>query len=71
LNAACTTGSYDRKLATLARVALLIIDDFGLKPLRAFETPLGTASDGRNMPTLAGRITPTRDSPCGGASASA
>ena len=35
LNAACTTGSYDRKLATLARVALLIIDDFGLKPLCA------------------------------------
>ncbi len=31
----CATGSYERKLATLARVPLLIIDDFGLKPLRA------------------------------------
>ena len=30
----CATGSYERKLATLARVPLLIIDDFGLKPLR-------------------------------------
>jgi DNA replication protein DnaC len=35
LNAARATGSYERKLAMLARVALLIIDDFGLKPLRA------------------------------------
>jgi DNA replication protein DnaC len=34
LNAARATGSYDRKLATLARVPLLIVDDFGLKPLR-------------------------------------
>lgn len=34
LNASRATGSYDRKLATLARVPLLIIDDFGLKPLR-------------------------------------
>lgn len=34
LNAARATGSYERKLATLARVPLLIIDDFGLKPLR-------------------------------------
>jgi DNA replication protein DnaC len=34
LNAARATGGYDRKLATLARVSLLIIDDFGLKPLR-------------------------------------
>jgi len=34
LNAARATGSYDRKLSTLARVPLLIIDDFGLKPLR-------------------------------------
>jgi DNA replication protein DnaC len=33
-NAARATGSYERKLATLARVPLLIIDDFGLKPLR-------------------------------------
>jgi DNA replication protein DnaC len=35
LNAARATGSYERKLATLARIPLLIIDDFGLKPLRA------------------------------------
>jgi DNA replication protein DnaC len=35
LNAARATGSYERKLATIARVPLLIIDDFGLKPLRA------------------------------------
>jgi DNA replication protein DnaC len=35
LNAARATGSYERKLATLAKVPLLIIDDFGLKPLRA------------------------------------
>jgi len=35
LNAARATGSYERRLATLARVPLLIIDDFGLKPLRA------------------------------------
>jgi DNA replication protein DnaC len=28
------TGGYDRKLASLARVPLLVIDDFGLKPLR-------------------------------------
>jgi DNA replication protein DnaC len=34
LNAARATGGYDRKLATLSRVSLLIIDDFGLKPLR-------------------------------------
>ena len=34
LNAARATGGYERKLASLARVALLIIDDFGLKPLR-------------------------------------
>ena len=34
LNAARATGVYDRKLATLSRVGLLIIDDFGLKPLR-------------------------------------
>lgn len=34
LNAARATGSYERKLAQLARVPLLIIDDFGLKPLR-------------------------------------
>lgn len=35
LNAARATGTYERRLATLSRVALLIIDDFGLKPLRA------------------------------------
>ena len=34
LYAARATGSYDRRLATLARISLLIIDDFGLKPLR-------------------------------------
>ena len=35
LNAARATGAYERKLASLAKVPLLIIDDFGLKPLRA------------------------------------
>ena len=35
LNAARATGGYERKLATLAKVPLLIIDDFGLKPLRS------------------------------------
>jgi len=34
LNAARATGSYERKLATLAPVPLLIIDDFGQKPPR-------------------------------------
>ncbi len=34
LNAARATGLYERRLASLARVPLLIIDDFGLKPLR-------------------------------------
>lgn len=34
LNAARATGAWERKLASLARVDLLIIDDFGLKPLR-------------------------------------
>jgi DNA replication protein DnaC len=34
LNAARATGAFERKLATLARVPLLIIDDFGLKPMR-------------------------------------
>jgi DNA replication protein DnaC len=33
LNAARATGAYGRKLATLSRVPLLVIDDFGLKPL--------------------------------------
>ena len=35
LSTARATGAYDRKIAALARVDLLIIDDFGLKPLRA------------------------------------
>ena len=34
LTTARATGTYERKLASLARVPLLIIDDFGLKPLR-------------------------------------
>ena len=34
LNAARATGAYERKLTQLAHVPLLIIDDFGLKPLR-------------------------------------
>lgn len=34
LNAARATGAFERKLATLARIPLLIIDDFGLKPMR-------------------------------------
>ena len=34
VNAARATGAYERKLASLARIALLVIDDFGLKPLR-------------------------------------
>jgi DNA replication protein DnaC len=34
LNAARAIGGYERKLANLARVSLLIVDDFGLKPLR-------------------------------------
>jgi hypothetical protein len=33
LNAARATGSYERKLATLARVPPLIIDDVGMEPL--------------------------------------
>jgi len=33
LNAARATNSHDRRLAALAKVDLLIIDDFGLKPL--------------------------------------
>jgi DNA replication protein DnaC len=35
LNAARAVGTYERRFQALARVALLIIDDFGLKPLRA------------------------------------
>lgn len=34
LATARATGAYERRLASLARVPLLIIDDFGLKPLR-------------------------------------
>lgn len=34
LNAARAIGNYERKLQQLARVDLLIIDDFGLKPIR-------------------------------------
>lgn len=34
LNAARATGGYERKLAALTRLPLLIVDDFGLKPLR-------------------------------------
>jgi len=34
LHAARATDSYERKFLNLARVPLLIIDDFGLKPLR-------------------------------------
>jgi len=34
LHAARATNSYDRKLNAMAKVDLLIIDDFGLKPLR-------------------------------------
>lgn len=35
LNAARATGSYERRFQALARVQVLLIDDFGLKPLRA------------------------------------
>jgi len=35
LHAARATQAYERKFQTLARVDLLIIDDFGLKPLRS------------------------------------
>ncbi len=34
LGAGMADGSYERRLATLARPHLLILDDFGLKPLR-------------------------------------
>jgi DNA replication protein DnaC len=34
-NAARATATFERRFQTLARVAVLIIDDFGLKPLRA------------------------------------
>ena len=35
LNAARAINAYERRFQTFARVALLVIDDFGLKPLRA------------------------------------
>lgn len=35
LHAARAIGTYERKLQAVARIDLLIIDDFGLKPLRA------------------------------------
>ena len=35
LNAARAINAYERRFHTFARVALLVIDDFGLKPLRA------------------------------------
>jgi len=34
MSAARAVGNYERKLAHLAKVELLIIDDFGLKPMR-------------------------------------
>ena len=35
LNATRAINAYERRFQTFARVALLVIDDFGLKPLRA------------------------------------
>ena len=35
LNAARAINAYERRIQTFARVALLVINDFGLKPLRA------------------------------------
>ena len=35
LNAARATGTFERRFQAVARVDLLIIDDFGLKPLRS------------------------------------
>ena len=37
LNAARATNSYDRRFNTLVKVNLLIIDDFGLKPLKLYQ----------------------------------
>lgn len=34
INAARATDTLDRKLQTLARIPLIIIDDFGLKPFK-------------------------------------
>jgi hypothetical protein len=41
-NAARAIGAYERKLTSLARVPLLIVDDFGLKPLRPPARPRST-----------------------------
>ena len=35
INAARATGAIERKMQALTRVPLLVIDDFGLKPLKA------------------------------------
>ena len=35
LHAARATGTFERRFQSLARVPLLLIDDFGLKPLRS------------------------------------
>jgi DNA replication protein DnaC len=35
MNAARATNAYDRKLQQLAKIALIVIDDFGLRPLRS------------------------------------
>ena len=35
LHAARATNAYERKLQALSRIPVLIIDDFGLKPLRS------------------------------------
>ena len=35
LHAARATGSFDRRFRQLVKVSLLLIDDFGLKPLRS------------------------------------
>ena len=35
LRNAAAVGTYDRRFQYLARLPLLIIDDFGLKPLRS------------------------------------
>ena len=35
LHAARATNAYDRKLQQLAKIALIVIDDFGLRPLRS------------------------------------
>lgn len=37
LQAAKATNAYDRKLASLAKADLLIVDDFGLKPFKTSE----------------------------------